>query len=427
MLHTRLFDFIWRERGPTQTPLQQNAVWLARMLYLVARDVFTGRFGVRAKSMVYTTLLALVPMLALVFSVLKTIGIHRQLEPALLQFLAPLGPKGIELTSQLMEFIGSLKVGVLGVVGLAFLVYTAIELLIQLELAFNDLWGVDRPRSPVRRFSDYLAVLLVGPVLVVSSISLTASAMSTAVIQKLAATSTWGLILAAGAKSISYAMVVTACTLAYIFIPNTRVKWVPAMLGGLIAGGLWMLAGALFASLVAGSATYTAFYSGFAALVLFLIWVYVSWLILLFGVRIAYFVQHPRAVVLRRIAEQERYLTIDRLMLRAMLSIARTHAAGAPAPDVAELSEQFAVDEYTMLDACNKLIKLGYAIRSDETPARYVPARSAATLSLAELWSGARGGGIGDEETEQLIKEIDAAIAKGLEGKSLQSRLDQSG
>jgi membrane protein len=419
----RVFEFIWREPGAPQSPLQQHALWLARMLYLVARDVLTGRFSLRAKSMVYTTLLALVPMLALVFSVLKTIGIHRQLEPALLQFLAPLGPKGMELTAQLVEFIGGLKVGVLGVVGLAFLLYAAIELLIQVEIAFNDLWGVQRARSAVRRFSDYLAVLLVGPVLVVSSISLTASAMSASVIQRLAASSTWGLVLAAGAKSISYALVVAACTLAYVFIPNTRVRWVPALLGALIAGGLWMSAGALFAALVAGSATYTAFYSGFAAIILFLLWVYTSWLILLFGARIAYFVQHPRAVVLKRFAEQERFLTIDRLMLRAMLAIARAHVRGAPPPDVAALSEQFAVDEFTMLDACNKLNAIGYVVRSDDTPARFVPAKSAAQLPLSELWSAARGGGVGDEETERLIREIDVAIAKGLGGMSLEDSL----
>jgi membrane protein len=423
MLPQRVFDFIWRERGASLPPLQRNALWLARMLYLVARDVLTGRFSQRAKSMVYTTLLALVPMLALVFSVLKTIGIHKQLEPALLQFLAPLGSKGIELSAQLMEFIGGLRVGVLGIVGLAFLLYAAIELLIQVEIAFNDLWGVQRSRSPVRRFSDYLAVLLVGPVLVVTSISLTASAMSNTMIQKLAASSTWGLILAAGAKSISYTLVVAACTFAYVFITNTRVRWMPALLGALVAGGLWMLAGDLFATLVASSATYTAFYSGFAAIILFLLWVYTSWLILLFGARIAYFAQHPRAVVLKRFAEQERYLTIDRLMLRAMLAIARAHVQGAPPPDVAALSEQFAVDEFTMLDACNKLGAIGFVVRSDDTPARFVPAKSAETLQLADLWAAARGGGVGDDETEQLIREIDAAIAKGLDGKSLRATL----
>lgn len=422
-LREKVFAFIWRERSVAPTSLVQNALWIARMLYLVARDVLTGRFSLRAKSMVYTTLLALVPMLALVFSALKAVGIHKQLQPALTQLLAPLGPQGAELTAQVVNFISGLKVGVLGVVGLLFLVYTAIDLLIQVEVAFNDLWGVRRARSAARRFSDYLTVLLVGPVLVVTSISLTASAMSTTIVQKLAASSVWGLVLAASAKSISYALVVAACAFAYAFIPNTRVRLVPALLGGLIAGALWKAAGALFTTLVVSSATYTAFYSGFAIVIFFLLWVYLSWMILLLGARIAYFAQHPRAVVLTRDTEQGRYLRVDRLMLCAMLAIARAHGAGSPALDAAALAGHCAVDELTMADVCNQLHARSLVARTDDTPPRYVPAKSAAQITLEELWSAARGDSTGDAESARIVDEIDRATAHQLRGRTLQDML----
>ncbi len=393
------------------------------MLYLVARDVLTGRFSLRAKSMVYTTLLALVPMLALVFSVLKAIGIHKQLAPVLNQLLDPLGPKAAELTAQVLEFISGVKVGVLGVVGVVFLVYTAIDLLIQVEVAFNDLWGVQRARSAARRFSDYLAVLLVGPILVVTSISLTASAMSATVIQKLAASSVWGLILAASAKTISYALVVAACTFAYTFIPNTRVRLVPALLGGLIAGALWKLAGALFESLVVSSAAYTAFYSGFAIVIFFLLWLYVSWLIVLFGARIAFFVQHPRAVAIKRFAEQERYLRVDRLMLRAMVAIARAHTGARRAPDVAALAEQCAVDEVTMLDACSRLHERGLVARTDETPPGYLPVKPANQIPLRELWTAAQSGASNGDDAGRIIDAVEQHTARDPRERTLQDFL----
>lgn len=289
----RLHALLWDPPPPDAAPGRETLVLLGRIAFFLVRDVWRGRYSLRAKSLVYTTLLALVPMLALAFFALKSVGIHKQLEPALLEFVAPLGDKGASMVHQTLAFVGELKLGVLGVVGIVFLVYTAMSLLVQLEVAFNDLWRVERERSLVKRVGGYLAVLLFGPVLVVSALSAAAWAFSAKALQTLFDSGYWGTALAVSGKSVSLALLVAAITLAYVFIPNTRVRWMPALCGALLAGVSWQLAGSVFASLVVTSAAYAAFYSGFAIVILFLIWLYVSWLILLFGAQTAYIVQHP--------------------------------------------------------------------------------------------------------------------------------------
>ena len=137
-----------------------------RLLAVSSRDFSEGLINLRAMSLVYTTLLSLVPLLAVSFSVLKGFGVHNQIEPLLLNFLAPLGPKGGEIAASIIGFVENLNVKVLGAVGLAVLLYTVFSLIQKIEDAFNDIWRVRRQRSLARKISDYMSVLLIGPVLI---------------------------------------------------------------------------------------------------------------------------------------------------------------------------------------------------------------------------------------------------------------------
>ena len=132
--------------------------WLykvGRTAYAMARDVLSGQLTLHAMSLVYTTLLSIVPLLALSFSVLKALGVHQRMEPFLFQFFEPLGPQGIQLAEQILGFVDNMKVGVLGSVGLALLVYTVVSLLQKIERSFNMIWRVPDMRSMAQRFSNY--------------------------------------------------------------------------------------------------------------------------------------------------------------------------------------------------------------------------------------------------------------------------------
>src|SRR5690606_8857192 len=146
-----------------------------RYPYASLRDVGRGDLTRRAMSLVYTTLLSVVPLIALSFSVLKGLGYHRELEPMLYSFLEPLGERGYQLTAQIMEFVDNVRSGVLGSLGLLFLLYTVISMVQKVEESFNFVWRVDQPRSFGRRFSEYLSVMVVGPALIVAALGLIAA------------------------------------------------------------------------------------------------------------------------------------------------------------------------------------------------------------------------------------------------------------
>jgi len=306
----------WQVELSSLSPMRRFLVQSARVLFVLGREVLRGDLTLRAMSLVYTTLLSMVPLLAVSFSVLKAFGVHNQIAPLLNQFLAPLGPKGIELSQNIIGFVENVRVGLLGVIGLLFLFYTVITLIQKTEEAFNFVWRVRNPRPFSRRFSDYLSVILVGPVLVFSAIGLTASVMNFSVVQWLLTHETFGPMVLSLGRLLPYVIVIGAFSFIYVFIPNTRVRWRSALVGGVVAGILWQTSGYLFASFATGS-TQNVIYSSFAIVLLFMVWLYLSWFILLFGSQVAYFHQHPQQIRLGR----GRFVLSGRLTEQAGLTI----------------------------------------------------------------------------------------------------------
>ena len=206
-------------------------------------------------SLVYSTLFALVPVVAVAFAVLKAFGCHHQIEPLLLEFLRPLGEQGQSITSSIMGFVENVQGTLLGTVGFVFLLFTAVSTVQKVEEALNFTWHVDRPRSYARRATEYLVVLLVVPALAVAAMSLLASFEANEVVAKLSG-------LAAGRSSTGprthYILILGLFGFLYVYMPNTRVRFWPAVIGTLFGGFLWAFVGALFARIVVYSAQLAA-------------------------------------------------------------------------------------------------------------------------------------------------------------------------
>ena len=150
-LQNRLYQQAPERHGISGAFLKALAVFLA-----VVRDLAFGQLMLRATSLVYTTLLSIVPVLALTFSVSKAFGVHGQIEPALQRFMEPLGPKGAEITTNIMRFIDNMHVGVLGSVGLGMLLFTAVSTILKIESSINTIWHVKTMRPLSQRISYYL-------------------------------------------------------------------------------------------------------------------------------------------------------------------------------------------------------------------------------------------------------------------------------
>jgi membrane protein len=384
---------LWGSPPDALAPLPARLVRLVQLGYVLARDLASGTLNLHAMSLVYTTLLSMVPLLALSFSVLKAFGVHNQIEPLLANLLAPLGPEGVELTRHVIGFIGHMNVGVLGSLGLALLLYTAVSLMQKIEESFNFIWHVTAARSMSDRFSRYLSVLLVGPILVFAALGITAAVVNSTTVRDVLAIEPLGRLYVAAGKLAPYLLVIGAFTFLYVFIPNTRVRVGPAFVAGLVAGVLWQTAGWVFAAFVASSTHYAAIYSGFAILVLFLIWVYVSWLILLFGAAVAFYLQNPAYVVALpgepRLSNRMR----ERLALAVMSLVAGRYLVGGPPWTLQQLTERLRVPMYAVEVVLDTLARGGVLARSASDPPAYLPTRDLGRVSVAQLLTLVRAAG----------------------------------
>ncbi|MBX3605665.1 MAG: YihY family inner membrane protein [Piscinibacter sp.] len=425
----RLHRLVWGEHDWARGGWQSGSLRVARTLSSLGRDLAGGQLTLRAMGLVYTTLLSIVPLLALSFSVLKAFGVANQVRPMLQSFLAPLGEKGDEIVRRVIDFIQNMNVGVLGAVGLALLLYTAVSLVQKIEESLNFIWHVPRPRSIGERFSRYLSVLLVGPILVFSALGITATVMSIETVRDLLAIDAFGRVVQALSRLMPYLLVIAAFTFVYLFIPNTRVRLGPALLGGAAGGIGWQTAGWAFATFIARSGNYAAIYSGFAILVLFMIWLYVSWLVLLFGASVAFYAQHPEYLYAQggepRLSNRMR----ERTALAAAALVAQRFAQGSPLPSLVELTRELGVPSHVLTTVLEALERGGYLVRDGADPPRYLLARDPAAIRVDELLETVRAAGEGGflspglsmptGAVDQVLARVQQAARTSIDGMTL--------
>ncbi len=407
--------------GPARMVIQ-----MLRFVIAVVWEVREGGLTLRATGLVYTTLLSLVPFLAVTFSVLKAFDVHYRVEPFLGRFLEPLAERGQEITHQVIAFVSNLRVGVLGAVGLAGLFYTVISLLDKIEDALNYIWRVRHSRSFVRRFSDYLSAVLVGPVLVFAALALTAAAQSHWLVQHILEMDPLGLVVIAASRVMPFLFLCSAFTFLYKLMPYTRVRLTSALVGGAIAAILWQLAGAGFTAFVAQSPRYTMIYSGFAVLVLFLIWLYVAWLVVLVGGLVAYFHQHPSAYLTRVFRREDSHLVREALALSILLEITHRYLSGKPPCRTSELAVTASVPPSIVDDLVEEFVQRGILFRSAE-PEGVALGRAPETVTVMEILDAIRapvvlGAGLPGRfagPVSEILRTRDRAVDEALEGITL--------
>src|SRR5450631_612908 len=196
---------------------------LLRYPAALTRDWLNGEINVRAMSLAYTTLLSVVPLLVFSISILKGLGARTDLRYMLHQFLRPMGSAANELTESIMQFVTNMRGDVLGSIGLGFLVYTVITTIQKVEASFNFVWRVERPRSFGRRFTEYLSVMILGPILLAVAIGLLVSAENSPFAQWLHAVAPLAGILGVLSQFVPYAIVTVVFTFMFSFVPNARV------------------------------------------------------------------------------------------------------------------------------------------------------------------------------------------------------------
>jgi membrane protein len=297
-LKSKIINFIktdiWRIRVKNLPRKKSFIIRQLRIFLLTVRGYVRDKCTLQASSLTFYSLLSIVPIVAMAFGIAKGFGFQKLLEKQLLEKF----PGQEEVMMQIVSFAQSLlentKGGMIAGIGVAVLLWSVIKLLGNIERSFNDIWEIKKSRNIGRKFSDYLSIILISPVLVILSSSVTVfiTTQVTQITEKVALLGIISPLILFIIKLLPYCLVWILFTFIYILMPNTKVNFSSGFIAGVIAGTIFQVAQWAYINFQVGVAKYNAIYGSFAALPLFLIWLQLSWLIVLFGAEISFACQY---------------------------------------------------------------------------------------------------------------------------------------
>jgi membrane protein len=404
---------------------------LLRYPYAVVRDLSRGEINQRATGLVFTTLLSLIPLIAFAFAILKLFGAHRELEPVVYEFFRPLGEQAHGLTTRVMQFADRVSSGLVGTLGLALLLWTLLGTIKKVEDSFNFLWRVEQPRSFARRVAEYMSLLIIAPILLVGFIGLSHAALESEAVRRVVELPFLQRLFVTMLELAPYVMVSVFFTALYMFIPNTRVRLLPAIIGGLGAGLLWAAVGKMFTAFVVFSTRLTIVYAGFAVIVAALLWTYFGWLILLAGAQLSFYVQYPAYLRLGleklKLSASER----EQLALKVMYLVGQAHVRGHRLWAVNSVASELGLPPIAIAEITDALERAGL-LRVTDTD-ELVPGRDIGHIGLWEILDVARSQRSGHlaprassvPVVERLSALLDEARRKTCADRSLRDLLEE--
>jgi membrane protein len=436
----RLREFLtaglWQVRLFDQPPWRRFLLRQLQLWVLVGREFIANRCLLHAAALAFISLLSVVPLLALMFAMLKGFGVQNHLQPLLLPYLAA-GSESV--SAAIVEYINNTNAGQLGAIGLMSLVLAVLSLLSQVENAFNTIWGVNETRSVARRFTSYFAVVTIGPVFVVAAISMTGSLESQTMVQWLLDMALVGNLLIILFNVLPFVAMWLVFAGLYLFIPNTRVAPRAALIGGMFGGTLWQLSQWTYIEFQIGVARYNAIYGTLAALPVFMVWLYLAWAIVLLGLVMTFAAQNLRSI--RRDLRGGRVSVTGRMriILAVLLHVASRFQRDEPARSAAELAAELEIPPrllQVLLDLLQRLNLLTEVAGRDGMTA-YLPAREPDSIELSGLFGSITADGsdyappaccpetaVIDELVDQLAAAGSGALA-GMTLRDLVSKLDR--
>jgi membrane protein len=274
---------------------RSRAIWLSplRVAALTVRGYVRDNCALRASALTFYSLLSIVPVVALAFGIAKGFGLEQRLES---QFLLRFAGQE-EVISKIIGFARTLlentKGGLIAGIGVLLLFWSAVKVLNHIETTLNHIWKV-QARSMVRKFTDFLSIMIISPLLVIvsSSVNVYITAEVTAMTGKLALLQAASPFIFLLLKLLPYGLIWVLFILIYLVMPNTQVRFSSAFIAGIVAGSIYQILQGIYISAQVLVSKYNAIYGSFAALPLFLIWLQLSWMIVLLGAEIAYAHQH---------------------------------------------------------------------------------------------------------------------------------------
>ncbi|MFC1708935.1 YhjD/YihY/BrkB family envelope integrity protein [Candidatus Omnitrophota bacterium] len=378
---------IWRIRLKNVSRTKYFFIKLLRIILLSLRGFDEDKCQLRASALTFYSLLSIVPVVAMAFGVAKGFGFDQLLEKQLIEKF----PGQEEIFAQVVGFAQTLlentKGGVVAGIGVAILFWTVIKVLGNIETSFNDIWGVKKARALGRKFSDYLSIMLICPILVIVSSSVTVfiSAQIVLITEKIALLGAFSPLIFFMLKILPYCVIWLLFSFIYIFMPNTKINLGSAVVAGIIAGTIYQFVQWGYINFQIGASKYNAIYGSFAALPLFLVWLQLSWLIVLFGAEISFAHQNVDTYEFEPDCLQVSYSFKKLLALRITNLLVKKFVKGQQPSTANEISHTLEIPIRLAREILFELSESGIVIETktkDYKELGYQPARDVEPLTI---------------------------------------------
>ena len=412
-------------------PVRGALYRVCRIGYSTVRGFFDHRLTVRAAALTYFSVLSVVPFLAFAFSVLKGFGAYRSfiqgtVRSYLAETFAP-NPALHEAVERILEFVDATDFSRVGAVGLVVLVYTSVTLVSSVEDALNRVFGAKTTRPILRQLTDYVTLLVTTPLLVFVAATFSAAAQSSTVVRFVREQLRLGPIIDFALGLAPIAVVGLAIFAMYLILPNVKTRPLSALIGAAVAAVAWQGALVLHVQLQMGVARSNAIYSVLGALPIFLVWTYVSWLVVLVGAEIAASHQNEQAVRERLHGRRADQALNEMLAVALAAHVARDFLAAAPRSTAAELAARLEVPLPVVGDILDALARAGLLVRAlGDREMGWVPGRDLDEVHASDLRDALRRDPRADDVRASVERQLGPDLRQALAAAELERRSSPS-
>ena len=419
----QIHRFLWQQNTAAMPLWRRTIVRSAQIFVAIGRDLLQEQLSLRAMSLVFTTLIGVFPLFALTFAILKSLGVHNAMEPTLLTLLEPLGERSEEVTQQILGYVDNLQVELIGITSVGLLIYIVLDMMRKIESAFNYIWTVKLARSWSSRITEYLFAVIVSPLLLFISISITSYVNTNFFQVFLQNLAFGGVIIQITAIIAPILLMSLAFAFIYSFLPNTRVHFGSAFIGGFVTAIIWKLMGLIFQEIFISSAR-ESIYLAFASAIVIIFFIYIGWMVALVGSSIAFYHQYPSKTRTGRSALQMSIYQQEALSLAVADTIIKRFNNGGTPLTEDDIIESLDSIPAAVEQALKNLLDIGLITTTVDEPPRYLPAHSVTNCTIVDIWRAVRANSTdamstsGNSEELQRIKlfqsKLDDAIEREL-------------
>ncbi|MFH0952913.1 MAG: YhjD/YihY/BrkB family envelope integrity protein [Verrucomicrobiota bacterium] len=422
---------IWEIELSSLSHVRRFVVKVLRVSQLVVRGFGEDECLLHASALTYVTLMALIPLLAIVFSILKGLGAGQDALDRMMELLSTMPDQFRGFVENLLVSVSEANVAAVGWIGVIALLIMVVQMLSSIETSFNMVWGIKTSRNLLRKTANYISILVVVPILIMTAVTVTATLSSDAFIQKL------GLAGPAYRSMLRLTPVLAswlAFTFLYVFMPNTRVHLPPALVSGLAATLLWLGWQRLYIALQVGVARYNVLYGTFLSVPIFLMWVYFSWVIVLLGAEIAFAIQNHATYQMERSAHAASTKSKLLLALSVVVHAAKAQQTDRPLFETAGYAREHRVPVRLLNEIIRVLVKAGLLAETAEKQGCYVLLRAPEKIRARDvigviMQDGTPPETLGllplDPEIDRVLRALDESMTRSLNELTIRDLLQE--